>query len=44
MYVDQMKELMQLLIKKLHTLKKKELHTSIQCYMQNKYCEISKMF
>lgn len=44
MYVDQMKELMQLLIKKLHTFKKKELHTSIGCYMQKKYCEISKMF
>lgn len=32
MYVDQMKELTQLLMKKLHTFLKKELHTSIGCY------------
>ena len=32
MYVDQIKELMQLLLKKLHTLRKKELHTSVGCY------------
>lgn len=32
MYVDQMKELMQLFSQKLHTLKKRELFTSIGCY------------